>query len=235
MQPPVKTEAVLEARDVSKAFVQGSTTIRAVNKVSLTVNKGQFVAIIGKSGSGKSTLLQLLGALDRADEGEIVIGGSSLRDCSDEQAAHIRGREVGFVFQNFSLLPRLSAVDNVALPLVYAREVKDMRRKQARDVLTSLGLEDRFDHLPSELSGGQQQRVAVARALIRNPAVVLADEPTGALDRASAGDLMDLLLSLHRSGRTLVIVTHDPDIARTAQVVVEMTDGRLTSIATSPH
>jgi ABC-type lipoprotein export system ATPase subunit len=217
----------LEARSISKSYRRGTEVVRAVVDVDLSLQPGSMTALVGRSGSGKSTLLQILGCLDTPDSGALTINGRDVTGAAPATLARIRGAEIGFVFQHFSLLPRVSALDNVGLPLVYAGVSKAERRGIAVAALERLGLGERLLHTAAELSGGQQQRVAIARALVRDPAIILADEPTGALDETSARDLLEILRRLCDEGATMLIVTHDAQVASYADRVLEMRDGHL--------
>jgi putative ABC transport system ATP-binding protein len=212
---------------VSRTYSTGRLEVHALQDADLTVEAGEFVAIVGPSGSGKSTMMHILGCLDRPTAGTYALAGTDVEELSDDGLARLRSREIGFVFQSYNLLPRTSALENVAAPLLYQGVSGKERRGRAREALERLGLGDRLDHEPSELSGGQQQRVAVARALVTDPALILADEPTGNLDSASGRDVMGVLQALHRAGRTIVLITHDPDVAEVATRQVHIRDGRL--------
>ena len=221
----MKSDFVIQARDLCKVYQMGEVEVRALCGVSLNIKRGEVLAIMGPSGSGKSTLMNMLGCLDRPTSGEYILDGELVSNLDDDQLAIIRNRKVGFVFQNFNLLPRLNALGNVELPLRYSGE-NGTRREKARQALESVGLGDRMNHKPMELSGGQQQRVAIARALVNHPAIVMADEPTGNLDSKSGREIMDLLLKLNKeSGTTLIIVTHDPNIASRARRILQLYDG----------
>ncbi len=220
---------VIEARDLSKVYLMGEVEVQALRGVSFTIGRGEIVAIMGPSGSGKSTLMNTLGCLDRPSSGEYILDGESVATLNDDQLADIRNRKVGFVFQSFNLLSRQTAITNVELPLRYSGKTEG-RRERAIEALKAVGLEDRMTHRPYELSGGQQQRVAIARALVNNPAIIMADEPTGNLDSKVGREIMNLLLNLNReSGTTLIIVTHDPLIAEQTQRVIRLRDGELES------
>jgi len=216
-------------RDVKKVFEVGENRIRALAGVNLKVGKGEFLAIMGASGSGKSTLLNILGCLDSPTSGEYVLDGQRVSDLNGSELAYIRNRKIGFVFQGFNLLPRTAALENVELPLLYDRSRRTADPKaEAAAALDRVGLGDRTDHVPNQLSGGQQQRVAIARALVTRPAILLADEPTGNLDSRTTLEIMELFQSLNSEGITIVMVTHEPDVAAYAQRVVEMKDGVVT-------
>ena len=226
-----ETVPVVEMRGVSKVYRSGSSArtveVHALSGIDLTIYPGEYVALMGPSGSGKSTLMHIIGLLDTPTEGEYRLGGEPVRGLSEAQLARIRNQRVGFVFQAFFLLPRLTALHNVALPLVYRGLSSAERLKRAKEALESVGLGDRLDHLPSELSGGQKQRVAIARALVQEPDLLLADEPTGNLDSRSSHEIMELFEALHRQGKTIVVVTHEPDVAARAQRIVRLRDGRV--------
>jgi putative ABC transport system ATP-binding protein len=218
---------VIEARDLSKIYIMGEVEVQALRGVSFTIKRGEIVAIMGPSGSGKSTLMNTLGCLDRPSSGDYFLDGESVATLNDDQLADIRNRKVGFVFQSFNLLSRQTAITNVELPLRYSGRL-DGRRERAIEALKAVGLEDRMTHRPYELSGGQQQRVAIARAIVNNPAIIMADEPTGNLDSKVGKEIMNLLLNLNKeSGTTLIIVTHDPTIAEQTQRVIRLRDGLL--------
>jgi len=218
---------VIEMKNVSKIYRIGGEEVRALDNASLTICEGEFVAIIGPSGSGKSTLMNIMGCLDVADSGEYYLDGQSIEKYTDDELAAIRNRKIGFVFQNFNLLSRMTAAENVELPLVYQRVGAGERKKRAMEALRHVGLESRAAHRPAELSGGQQQRVAVARALAGRPALILADEPTGNLDSKTGRDIMDLFCQLNADGKTIVLITHSEDVARQAHRRIRIMDGRV--------
>jgi putative ABC transport system ATP-binding protein len=224
---------LIEVRSLSKSYVMGSNTVAALRSVSLTIGEGEFVAIMGASGSGKSTFMNLLGCLDTPTAGEYRLAGEKVSDMSGDSLAAIRNRRIGFVFQQFNLLPRTSALDNVQLPLLYASTPAAQRRQRAMARLSQVGLATRHDHHPSQLSGGQQQRVAIARALVNDPALILADEPTGALDSRTSLEIMVLLQQLNAAGMTIVMVTHESDIAAFASRIITFRDGEI--ISDTPH
>jgi putative ABC transport system ATP-binding protein len=207
----------------------GTTTINALNGLECNIEKGEYVALMGPSGSGKSTLMNVIGCLDSPTSGIYLLNGQDVSGMTDDELANVRNVEIGFVFQSFNLLPRTSALENVALPLVYAGVAKKERLERAQAVLEKVGLGDRGDHKPNELSGGQRQRVAIARALINNPSIVLADEPTGNLDSKSSAEIMHLFQAIHDEGNTVVMVTHEEDIAQYAKRTIRMRDGKLAS------
>ncbi|WP_374948316.1 ABC transporter ATP-binding protein [Mucilaginibacter sp.] len=220
-----KQEPLITIKDIGRKYVIGSEIIHAIKSVSLTINKGEFVALMGPSGSGKSTLMNILGCLDTPTKGEYILNGINVSHMTDNDLAEVRNTEIGFVFQTFNLLPRNSALDNVALPLVYAGISKEKRNERAKRALENVGLGNRTDHRPNELSGGQRQRVAVARALINDPSIILADEPTGNLDTKTSIEIMGLMEDIHAKGNTIILVTHEEDIAMHAHRIVRMRDG----------
>ena len=226
--------ALIEATGLCKRYTLGADTVHALDHVSLSVRAGEFVAIMGASGSGKSTLMNILGCLDQPDAGQYVLAGQPVERLDADQLATIRNRRLGFVFQQFNLLPRTTALENVELPLVYAGVPAAQRRERARAALERVGLGERWRHTPSELSGGQQQRVAIARALVNQPALILADEPTGALDSSTSEGVMQLLADLNTQGLTIVMVTHEPDIAAWAGRRILFRDGRIVEDVPQP-
>ena len=228
-------EPLITIKDIGRKYVIGTEVIHAIKSVSLTINKGEFVALMGPSGSGKSTLMNILGCLDTPSKGEYILNGINVSQMSENELAEVRNSEIGFVFQTFNLLPRNSALDNVALPLVYAGISKEKRMERARQTLENVGLGHRVDHRPNELSGGQRQRVAVARALINNPSIILADEPTGNLDTKTSIEIMGLIEDIHDKGNTIILVTHEEDIAMHAHRIVRMRDGLIENDAPNPN
>jgi len=221
--------SVVRLTDIEKTYLMGEVEVRALRGVSLDLARGEMVAIMGASGSGKSTTLNVIGTLDRPSKGHYILDEEAVEDLDEEALADLRNRKIGFVFQSFHLLPRLDAVANVELPLVYAGASRKARREKARAALARVGLSEREDHLPNQLSGGQQQRVAIARAIVNEPVLLLADEPTGALDSTTTAQVMELFCGLHEQGITVVLVTHDPAIAKYAQRVVTFADGNIVS------
>jgi putative ABC transport system ATP-binding protein len=226
---------LISIRDLNKTYIMGAETVEALKSVSLEIKKNEYVALMGPSGSGKSTLMNLLGCLDSPTRGEYWLNGTEVSTMDDGELAEVRNKEIGFVFQTFNLLPRLSALENVALPLVYAGMSKEARLEKARKVLESVGLGDRVNHKPNELSGGQRQRVAVARALVNDPAIILADEPTGNLDTKTSYEIMGLFEHIHKMGNTVILVTHEHDIALHAHRVVRLRDGLIESDTVNPN
>lgn len=218
---------LIQAKELTKTYTMGDQIVHALRGVSLNIAEGEFVAIMGASGSGKSTLMNILGCLDLPTNGAYRLAGESVEGMKSDQLASIRNRRIGFVFQQFNLLPRTSALENVELPMVYAGIKSDARREKAQIALTRVGLAQRMDHTPSELSGGQQQRVAIARALVNNPQLILADEPTGALDSQTSEDIMKLLTELNQQGMTVVLVTHEHDVAAWARRRIVFRDGKM--------
>ncbi len=216
---------VIETRAVSKRYVMGEEVVEALKSVTIGIDRGEYVAFMGPSGSGKSTLMNIIGCLDTPTTGTYILNGKDVSDMSENELAEIRNKEIGFVFQTFNLLPRLSSLDNVALPLIYAGYSKAERTEMAMGSLKGVGLENRAKHKPNELSGGQRQRVAIARALVNVPSILLADEPTGNLDSKTSYEIMDLFEELHSKGNTIIMVTHEEDIARYAHRIVRLRDG----------
>ena len=221
--------ALVEIKDVCKIYNPGENEVRALDHVSLTIDEQEFVAIIGHSGSGKSTLMNMLGCLDVPTSGEYWLHGQDVSALSDDALSDIRNREIGFIFQGFNLIPNLTALENVELPLIYRGVSKSVREELSVEALKKVGLEHRMDHKPSEMSGGQQQRVAIARAIAQAPPVILADEPTGNLDSNSTKEIMDILKGLHKEGRTVILITHDNEIAAQAKRVIKIRDGKVES------
>lgn len=216
---------MIEMRNITKTYDTGKIQFQALRDISLAVAKGEYTAIIGPSGSGKSTLMNIIGCLDTPTTGEFFFEGTEISKYSEDQLAEIRNKKIGFVFQSFNLLPRINALENVELPLIYRGISGKERREMALHALELVGLNDRTHHKPSELSGGQQQRVAIARALAGNPAMILADEPTGALDSKSGGDVLAFLDTLHQAGRTIILITHDMNVAKQANRIITIKDG----------
>lgn len=225
----MENTALIEIRDIGRKYTIGAEEIHALKSVSLKIYKGEFVALMGPSGSGKSTLMNILGCLDTPTKGTYILNGTNVSALNDNELAEIRNKEIGFVFQTFNLLPRSTSLDNVALPLVYAGFGKVERTQKATAALESVGLGNRITHKPNELSGGQRQRVAVARALVNNPSIILADEPTGNLDTKTSIEIMGLLETIHQKGNTIILVTHEEDIAKHAHRIVRMRDGEIES------
>lgn len=220
-------EALIKVRDMCKIYNPGENEVRALDHVDLEIQKGEFVAIIGHSGSGKSTLMNMLGCLDIPTSGEYYLNGKDVSEMGDNQLSEIRNEEIGFIFQGFNLIANLTAIENVELPLIYRGIGRSERHKLAVEALKMVGLEQRMHHKPAEMSGGQQQRVAIARAIAAKPPVILADEPTGNLDSASTKEIMEILRGLHDSGRSVILITHDNDIADQAKRVVRILDGKI--------
>jgi putative ABC transport system ATP-binding protein len=218
---------VVSLLNIHKTYVMGDTELTVLNNVSLTINKGEFVAIIGPSGSGKSTLMHIIGLLDRVTNGSVLLEDADVSKMTETELATIRNRYIGFVFQFFNLLPRTSAIDNVTLPLIYSKVPRSEWEMRAKKLLDLVGLSARINYNPSQLSGGQQQRVAIARALVNNPRIILADEPTGNLDSKSGQEIMDFFKKLNSEGNTIVLVTHEPEIARQAKRIIEVRDGKI--------
>ena len=224
-----KVKEIIRLEDICRIYRVGSQEVRALDGVSLSVFRNEYVAIMGPSGSGKSTLMNILGCLDSPDSGRYILNGTDVSEMDDGELADVRNREIGFVFQSFNLLPRYNALENVALPMVYAGVPAGERREKAAEALRSVGLEDRIDHRPNELSGGQRQRVALARALINSPSIILADEPTGNLDTHTSIEIMRLFDQIYRNGNTVIVVTHEEDIAAYAHRVIRLRDGNIES------
>jgi putative ABC transport system ATP-binding protein len=218
-------QPVILLQDIKKSYFLGKVTIEVLKGISLSINKNEYVALMGPSGSGKSTLMNLIGCLDTPTAGNYILAGQQVGRMTDNSLADVRNKEIGFVFQQFNLLPRLSALENVALPLVYAGVSKKERSRRAMEVLEMVNLSDRSHHKPNELSGGQAQRVAIARALVNNPSIILADEPTGNLDSKTSGEIMDIFGQIHAAGNTVVLVTHEEDIAAHALRMIRLRDG----------
>ncbi len=216
---------IIETKEISKIYKMGTQTVEALKSIDITINKGEYVAFMGPSGSGKSTLMNIIGCLDTPSGGTYILNNNDVSDLTENELAEIRNKEIGFVFQTFNLLPRASALENVALPLIYAGYAKADRDEKAMAALDSVGLAERAHHRPNELSGGQRQRVAIARALVNDPSIILADEPTGNLDTKTSYDIMALFQQLHDSGNTIIMVTHEDDIAHYAHRIVRLRDG----------
>ena len=222
---------MIELKDVSKIYQIGEERVHALDHANLHVRPKEFVSVIGPSGSGKSTLRNIIGCLDLADGGEYLLDGVPIEAYSENELAEVRNKKIGFVFQSFNLIPKLSAAENVELPLIYQKVRKPERQERVREALEQVGLANRAKHLPTELSGGQQQRVAIARALVTRPSLILADEPTGNLDSKTSREILGMFQELHEQGNTIILITHDNDIARQAKRVVHILDGRLTEVA----
>lgn len=218
-------QPLIKITNIKRDFVLGSEIINVLKGIDLIINKGEYVALMGPSGSGKSTLMNLLGCLDTPTSGSYILNGKDVSQMHDDELAEIRNKEIGFVFQTFNLMPRTSALDNVALPMVYAGYPKSERNIRATEVLTQVNLSDRMDHKPNELSGGQRQRVAIARALVNKPSIILADEPTGNLDSKTSEEIMGLFDVIHKNGNTIILVTHEEDIAAHAHRIIRLRDG----------
>lgn len=226
---------VIRIEDLHKTYILGSQKVNALDGVSLSINKNDYIAIMGPSGSGKSTMMNILGCLDTPTSGRYVLGGTDVSQMEDSELAEVRNRQIGFVFQSFNLLPRYSALENVALPLIYCGTPIKERTSLADKALDTVGLSDRKDHKPSELSGGQRQRVAIARAIINNPTIILADEPTGNLDTKTSVEIMNIFEKIYRQGNTIIIVTHEEDISKFARRIVRLRDGKIESDTVNPH
>jgi putative ABC transport system ATP-binding protein len=223
------SKPLIKITNIKRDFALGDEIVYVLKGIDLEINKGEYVALMGPSGSGKSTLMNLLGCLDTPTSGNYILNGKDVSQMHDDELADIRNKEIGFVFQTFNLLPRTTALDNVALPMVYAGYSKTERRARASKVLTQVGLDDRMDHQPNQLSGGQRQRVAIARALVNNPSIILADEPTGNLDSKTSEEIMALLDQIHKNGNTIIVVTHEEDIAAHANRIIRLRDGMVES------
>lgn len=220
---------LIELKDIMKTYVMGDSVVHALNHVDVKIDYGEFTAIMGASGSGKSTMMNILGCLDRPTSGEYFLDGKEIAGYNDDELAHTRNAKIGFVFQNFNLLSKLTAQANVALPLIYAGVGEEERMERAKKALEAVGLGDRLDHKPMEMSGGQRQRVAIARALINDPPVIMADEPTGNLDTKSSYEIMDIFKKMNEQGKTVIMVTHEPDIAAYTRRILVMRDGKIVS------
>jgi len=218
---------MLTLSNVTKHYKMGDSVVRALDGISLTIDEGDFTAIVGPSGSGKSTLMNIIGCLDIVTDGEYVLNQIPIKKYEEDELAEIRNKQIGFVFQQFNLLPSFSALENVMMPMTYARVPKKQREKIAAEILTKVGLGDRMGHKPTELSGGQQQRVSIARALANNPAIILADEPTGALDQKTGKEVLDLLTQLNKQGKTVIVITHDVGVAAYASRILTIRDGKI--------
>lgn len=218
---------IISIKNITKTYKVGGEVVNALKGVDLEIEKGEYVALMGPSGSGKSTLMNMLGCLDTTSSGTYILNGNDVSSMNDNELAQIRNKEIGFVFQTFNLMPRLSALENVALPLVYAGKKRSEREAKAAKCLEAVNLTDRMSHRPNELSGGQRQRVAVARALVNDPAIILADEPTGNLDSKTSDDIMNLFEEIHRHGNTVIVITHEEEIARRAKRIIRLKDGKV--------
>ncbi|MCK9628368.1 MAG: ABC transporter ATP-binding protein [Bacteroidales bacterium] len=228
-------QEVIRIKGIKKIYKVGNQEVRALNGIDIRINKNEYVAIMGPSGSGKSTMMNILGCLDSPSEGEYILNGTDVSKMDDNDLAVIRNKEIGFIFQSFNLLPRYTALDNVALPLIYSGESRENREERARVALENVDLHDRMHHKPNELSGGQRQRVAVARALVNKPSIILADEPTGNLDTKTSIDIMKLFEEIHEKGNTVILVTHEEDIAKHAKRIIRLRDGLIESDHTNDH
>lgn len=226
---------VIKIEGIKKIYTLGTQTVKALGGVSISINRNEYVAIMGPSGSGKSTLMNILGCLDTPTEGNYLLNGTDVSNMDDNELSEVRNREIGFIFQSFNLLPRYNAMENVALPLIYSGIPRSEREQRAVEALNNVGLGDRTEHRPSELSGGQRQRVAIARALINKPSIVLADEPTGNLDTKTSIDIMQLFEQIYKSGNTVIIVTHEEDIANYARRIIRLRDGKIESDTVNEH
>lgn len=231
----ISKKAVITLEGITKTYVNGKLTVPVLHGIDLSIYEGEFTSIMGPSGSGKSTFMNILGCLDRPTSGSYRLDGEEVAHLGDDELAYVRNKRIGFVFQSFNLLPKLTALDNVALPMVYAGVSKAERKARASQLLTELGLGTRLDHMPAELSGGQRQRVAIARALANDPAIIMADEPTGNLDSKASLDVMHIFTELYQEGRTIILVTHEPDIAEYAGRNVVLKDGLIVEDRINPH
>ncbi len=229
-----KLSTVIRLRGIGKSYYIGTEEVPVLTHIDLDIEKGEFVSIMGPSGAGKSTLMNILGCLDRPTKGSYMLDGKEVANLNDSELAYTRNRKIGFVFQSFNLLPRLSALDNVILPMIYGNQYKDRRKERATAMLESVGLGDRIHHMPAEMSGGQRQRVAIARALINNPAIIMADEPTGNLDSKSTREVMEIFSRLYEDGKTIILVTHEMDVARYATRHVILSDGHISKDIRGP-
>jgi putative ABC transport system ATP-binding protein len=223
------SKSLIKITNIKRDFVLGNEIVYVLKGIDLEIKKGEYVALMGPSGSGKSTLMNLLGCLDTPTSGTYILNGKDVSQMQDDELAEIRNKEIGFVFQTFNLLPRTTALDNVALPMIYAGYSKNERRERATEVLRQVNLADRMDHQPNQLSGGQRQRVAIARAMVNKPSIILADEPTGNLDSKTSEEIMVLLEEIHKNGNTIILVTHEEEIAEHAQRIIRMRDGMIES------
>lgn len=226
---------IIKIEDLKKIYNLGTQQVRALDGVSISIYKNEYVAIMGPSGSGKSTLMNILGCLDTPTSGVYILNGTDVSKMDDSHLAEVRNKEIGFVFQSFNLLPRYSSLENVALPLIYSGIPRSVREERATQALTNVGLNDRMEHKPSELSGGQRQRVAIARALVNTPSIILADEPTGNLDTKTSIDIMKLFEQIYNNGNTVIVVTHEEDIARHARRIIRLRDGKVESDIINPE
>lgn len=231
----MKREEVIKIEDMRKIYILGSQQVNALDGVSLTIYKNDYIAIMGPSGSGKSTMMNILGCLDTPTSGTYILGGTDVSQMEDGELADVRNSQIGFVFQSFNLLPRYSALENVALPMIYAGKNRGQREDRAAQSLEIVGLADRMNHKPSELSGGQRQRVAIARAIVNNPTIILADEPTGNLDTKTSIEIMKIFEKIYSQGNTIILVTHEEDISNFARRIVRLRDGKVESDTINPH
>ena len=231
----MKDNEVISIKGITKTYINGKLKVPVLHGIDLSIREGEFTSIMGPSGSGKSTFMNILGALDRPTSGSYKLDGKEVANLSDDELAYVRNKKIGFVFQSFNLLTKLTAKENVALPMVYAGVDKKTRNERAEELLKAVGLGERMDHLPSEMSGGQRQRVAIARALANDPAIIMADEPTGNLDSKSTVEVMDIFMNLYKQGRTIILVTHEPEIATYASRNVVLKDGLIVEDKQNPH